>query len=156
MILTLIYWQISFEKYVPKHLISLLYNFYLIFRRRYLIIWKKPILKTYPSKFMIFNVDYALKLSNFTSWKRFTCLKWMLKRFSTILLHLSSTTKHCRSPPLMKSRKDCIWTKGRGMSDSQLIHFCLIIKDIGFASLKIKLECSVQCEVVCSTVQADQ
>ena len=31
---------ISFEKYVPKHLISLLYNFYFIFRSRYLIIKK--------------------------------------------------------------------------------------------------------------------
>ena len=34
----------------PKHLISLLYNFYFIFRRRYLIILKKPIRKTYPPK----------------------------------------------------------------------------------------------------------
>ena len=34
LILTLIYWQISFEKYGSKHLISLLYNFYLIFRRQ--------------------------------------------------------------------------------------------------------------------------
>ena len=37
---------LSFEKYVPEHLISLLYNFYFIFRRRYLIILKKSILKT--------------------------------------------------------------------------------------------------------------
>ena len=40
MILALIYWQISFEKYVPNHVISLMYNFYFIFRRRYLIIKK--------------------------------------------------------------------------------------------------------------------
>ena len=32
---------------------------------------KKTILKTYPPKFMILNVDFALKLSNYTSWKRF-------------------------------------------------------------------------------------
>ena len=38
LILTLIYWQISFEKYVPKHLISLLYNFNFIFRRRYIVV----------------------------------------------------------------------------------------------------------------------
>ena len=84
MILTSIYWKISFEKHIPKHLISLLYNFFFIFRRHYLII-KKLILKTYPPKFMILNVDFALKLSNYTSWKRFICLKWILKRFSTIL-----------------------------------------------------------------------
>ena len=34
-------WKISLEKYVPKHLISLLYNLYFIFRLRYLIIKKK-------------------------------------------------------------------------------------------------------------------
>ena len=59
---------ISFEKYVPyNHQISLLYTFYFILRRRYLIIKKKPILKMYPPKFMVLNVDYALKLSNYTS-----------------------------------------------------------------------------------------
>jgi len=47
-ILVLIYWKISFEKYVPNHLIRLLYNFYFIYRRRYLIIKKKLILKMYP------------------------------------------------------------------------------------------------------------
>ena len=31
MILALIYWQISFEKYVPKHLNSLLYNLTIFF-----------------------------------------------------------------------------------------------------------------------------
>ena len=31
---------LSFEKYVPNHIISLLYNFYFSFRRRYLIIEK--------------------------------------------------------------------------------------------------------------------
>ena len=76
----MIYWQISVEKYVPNHLIRLLYNFYFIFRRCYLII-KKAILKTYPPKLMILNVDYALKLSNYASWKRFICLKWILKNF---------------------------------------------------------------------------
>ena len=54
---------------------DLLKNFYHIFRRRYLIIFKKPILKTYPPKFMILNVDIALKLSNHTSLNRFKCLK---------------------------------------------------------------------------------
>ena len=42
----MIYWQISFEKYVPKHLISLLYNFYFIFRRRYLTLSLLRYLKT--------------------------------------------------------------------------------------------------------------
>jgi len=46
--------------------LSLLYYFYFIFRRRCLMIFKKPILKTYPLKFMILNVDFALKLSNYT------------------------------------------------------------------------------------------
>ena len=39
LLLGLIYWQISFEKYVPNHLIRLLY-FYFIFRCNYLIIKK--------------------------------------------------------------------------------------------------------------------
>ena len=34
---------------------------------------------------MILNVDFALRLSNFTSLKRFKCLKWNLKNFSPIL-----------------------------------------------------------------------
>ena len=54
--------------------ISLL-QFYLIFRRRYLKIKEKTILKSYPPKFMVLNVDFALKLSNYTSWKHFICLK---------------------------------------------------------------------------------
>ena len=33
----------------------------------------------YPPKFMILNVDYALEVSNYTSWKSFICLKWILK-----------------------------------------------------------------------------
>ena len=37
----MIYWQISCDKYVPKHLISLIYNFYFIFRFSYLILKKK-------------------------------------------------------------------------------------------------------------------
>jgi len=40
LILTLIYLQIAIEKYVPKHLISLLLIFFDIFRRRYLMIKK--------------------------------------------------------------------------------------------------------------------
>ena len=39
-ILASIYWQISFEKYVPSHLIRLLYNFYFIFLCHYFIIKK--------------------------------------------------------------------------------------------------------------------
>ena len=53
-----------FQEYVSNHLISLLYNFHFIFRRRYLII-KKTILKVCPPKFMILNVVFALKLSNY-------------------------------------------------------------------------------------------
>ena len=88
---------ISFEKYVPYNLqISLLYTFYFILRRRYLIIKKKPILKIYPPKFMVLNVDYALKLSNYTSWKSFICLK----RISPQHCILSLTTLHSRSVPL--------------------------------------------------------
>ena len=36
----MIYWQICFEKYLPNYIISILYNFYFIFRWRYLIIKK--------------------------------------------------------------------------------------------------------------------
>ena len=35
----------------------------------------KKILKTYPPKLIILNVDFALKLSNYRSLKRFICLK---------------------------------------------------------------------------------
>ena len=42
----MIYWQISFEKYVPKPLISLLYNFLYFFRRRYLKVFKKSNVST--------------------------------------------------------------------------------------------------------------
>ena len=62
LILTLIYLQIAIEKYVPKHLISLLKNFVYIVCRRYLIIEKKTILKTYQTKSTILNVDFALIL----------------------------------------------------------------------------------------------
>ena len=34
---------------------------------------------------MILKVDFVLKLSSFTSLKRFICLKWIIKNFSTIL-----------------------------------------------------------------------
>ena len=81
--------------------------------RLYLRILKKPIFKTYTHKLMILNIDSELKLSNYTSWTRFVCLKRYLKKSFTILyfssttihcqsipLHFSSTTKHCQSIPL--------------------------------------------------------
>ena len=36
-------------------------------------------------EWMILNVDFALKLSKYTSLKQFICLKLILKNFSTIL-----------------------------------------------------------------------
>ena len=79
----MIYWQISIEKYVPKHLISLLSNFWYIFCRLYSRM-NRWILKRYPPKWMILEVDVH-KLSNYRSVKRFMCLKWILKNVSTIL-----------------------------------------------------------------------
>ena len=73
------YWQISIEKYVPKHLISLLSNFWYIFCRLYSRM-NRWILKRYPPKWMILEVDVH-KLSNYRSVKRFMCLKWILKKF---------------------------------------------------------------------------
>ena len=35
----------------------------------------------HPPKLIILNVDFALKLSNYTSWKVFTCPKWFQKKF---------------------------------------------------------------------------
>jgi len=56
--------------YVPEHLISLLKHFYYIFRLRYLII-KKP-----DSEYLSTQIhDFERRLSNYTSWKRFICLK---------------------------------------------------------------------------------
>ena len=49
---------------------------------------------------MSLNVDFDLKLSNYRSLKRFICLEWILKNFSTIPCNLSSTIVHCRSLPL--------------------------------------------------------
>ena len=53
---------------------------------------------------MILNIDFALKLSDYTSWKRFICLKWILIFFwfSTIL----QTTIHCR-PLLFSKNPQC-------------------------------------------------
>ena len=72
-----------FEKYNPKHLISLLKNFYYIFCRFYLKI-KKTNSGNVPTQFMILNVDFAFKLSNYTSWKLFMFLM-NPKKISTIL-----------------------------------------------------------------------
>jgi len=69
LILALSYLQISIEKYVLNHLIRLLYNFNFIFRRRYIVILKNQILKTYPLKSTISNVDFALKLKIYRSLK---------------------------------------------------------------------------------------
>ena len=46
---------------------------------------KKPTLKTNHPKFMILNVDFSLKFSNYTSRKRFICLKLILKNLFTTL-----------------------------------------------------------------------
>ena len=78
LIKTLIYWQISFEKYVSKHLISLLYNYYFVFRRRYLIIWKNRFWKrTQPNSWFWTSILH----SNLVIIR----LKWILKSLSTIL-----------------------------------------------------------------------
>ena len=49
---------------------------------------------------MILKVEFELKLSIYTSLKRFICLKWILKNFFMQYYILSSTTIHCRSLPL--------------------------------------------------------
>ena len=54
-------------------------EFCCVFCRRYLLILKKP------PKWMILNVDFALKLRNYTTFYRFICLKYILKYFPTIL-----------------------------------------------------------------------
>ena len=56
------------------YLISLLYNFYFILLRRYLLILKTDS-ENVPTQFHDLNVDFALKLSNYTSSKRFIYLK---------------------------------------------------------------------------------
>ena len=98
-ILPLIYWQIYFEKYVHKHLIWLLYNFYFIFRRCFLIIqnknnsqnvhpkrwfWKS----TLRSNSVIIHRRNVSYVSN-ESW--IICPEYCI---------LSSTTIHSRSLPL--------------------------------------------------------
>ena len=45
---------------------------------------------------MILNVDFALKLRNYTSWKRFMCLKLILKSF---LQYCISQFNEKGSPP---------------------------------------------------------
>ena len=47
---------------------------------------------------MILKVGFALNLSNYTSLKRFICLKWILKMSQQCYI-LSSTIIHCRSLP---------------------------------------------------------
>ena len=75
-ILALIYRQISFVRYVPSHLIRLLYNFYFIFRCRYLIIFKKNNSESVSTpKSGVLNVEFALKLRIYRSLKGEICLK---------------------------------------------------------------------------------
>ena len=82
LILTFIYWQTSFEKYVPKHLISFLYKVYFIFHLRYLLIKKK---KNNAQNVSTQMDDFVFKLSEYSSHKRFIGLKWFIQIFSTIL-----------------------------------------------------------------------
>ena len=61
----------------------------------------------YSPKFMILNVNFALKLSNYTSWKRFICFKNPKKCVHNTAHALSSTTIHCRSLSLiLKVKKE--------------------------------------------------
>ena len=53
----------------------------------------------YPPKIMILKVDFAIKHSNYTTYKRFICLKWILKNSSTIL-RTQFNYLHSRSLPL--------------------------------------------------------
>ena len=57
---------------------------------------------------MILNVDFGLKLSNFTSWKGFICLKWILRICPQHCI-LSLTTLHSRSVPFMRTKTAVPW-----------------------------------------------
>ena len=76
-----------FQKYVSNHLISLLYNFHFIFRRRYLIIKKRFWKRAHPNSWFWTSSLHSnsVTISDYTSWKCFICLKWILKNLSTTL-----------------------------------------------------------------------
>ena len=59
-----------------------------------------PILKMYPPKSTILNVDFGLKLRIYRSLKSLICLKWILKNLSTTLHTHGLTALHSRSVPL--------------------------------------------------------
>ena len=96
----MIYWQISFEKYVPKHLISLLYYFYFIFFSSLFNNLKKTDSENVTTQIHDFERRHALKLSNYASWKSFICLKWILKNVSiTLHTQFNYRTLNSRSVP---------------------------------------------------------
>ena len=79
------------------------------------------ILKTYPPKFKILNDDYALKLSNYTLWKRFICLKWIRKNLSTIL---HTQFNHHTMPVTSFSMNYLFTLQNWGFYKQCLSHFC--------------------------------
>ena len=70
LILTLIYLQIAIEKYVPKHLISLLLIFFDIFRRRYLMI-KKTDSENEPTQIHDFERRLCAQTQDLQSFNKF-------------------------------------------------------------------------------------
>ena len=63
--------SISFEKYVSNHLIRLLYNFYFIFRCRYLIIKKNLFLKRIHPQSMSFERRICAQTQDLQIFKKF-------------------------------------------------------------------------------------
>ena len=114
----MIYWQISFEKYVPNNLIRLLYNFYFFFRCRYLIIKKKTNSENVSNpKVGVLNIEFALKLRIYRSLESFIRLKWIRKKLSPTLY--TQFTSRSRSLPLrdwqLNSKDVATWCAGVGI-----------------------------------------
>ena len=85
---------------------------------------------------MILNVDFALKLSNYsTSLRRVLCLKWILK-ISPQYYILSSTIIHCRSIPLKGFKGNLNWSSSTGPFTLQSIMWKISLHFSGLESVK--------------------
>ena len=85
---------------------------------------------------MILNVDFALKLSNYsTSLRRVLCLKWILK-ISPQHYILSSTIIHCRSIPLKGFKGNLNWSSSTGPFTPQSIMWKISLHFSGWESVK--------------------
>ena len=77
--------QVSFEKYVPNHLLSLLSKFVTFFVVVIILNWFSKSSLQNEQSMRILKIEFSLLLTKYALCKRLICLKWILKNFSTTL-----------------------------------------------------------------------